>query len=96
MTALYILIVIFSFIIILEYIGEKEKTKRTKMKIEAYLRDREMSEGYSPGTYSNVEERDSSSPHKMSREELKRAIRNLEERLENLDTILKARKYKEA
>ncbi len=91
MTAIYILIVIFSFIIILEYIGEKEKTKRTKMKIEAYLRDREMSEGYSPGTYSNPE---GESP-RMSREELKKAIKDLETRLENLDTILKSRRYKE-
>ncbi len=91
MTAVYILIVIFSFIIILEYIGEKEKTKRTKMKIEAYLRDREMSEGYSPGTYSNREEE---SP-RMSREELKKAIKDLETRLEDLDTILKSRRYKE-
>ncbi len=91
MTAVCILIVIFSFIIILEYIGEKEKTKRTKMKIEAYLRDREMSEGYSPGTYSSQE----GESHRMSREELKKAIKDLETRLENLDTILKSRRYKE-
>lgn len=96
MTAVCILIVIFAFIIILEYIGEKEKTKRTKMKIEAYLRDREMSEGYSPGTYSSPGEVNPDSPHRMSRQELERAIKDLEKRLENLDTILKSRRYKEA
>ena len=46
MTAVWILATIFAFIIITTYIGEKEKTKRQKMKIKATLRSEEMARGY--------------------------------------------------
>ena len=99
MTAVWILVVIFSFIIIVTFIGEREKTKRTKMKLEAMLREEEMRKGYAPGTYSSVRGRGSTEEKAaskgMSREELQNGIRDLEERLGNLDTIMKNRKYKE-
>lgn len=96
MTTVWILVVIFSFIIIVTFIGEREKTKRTKMKLEAMLREEEMKAGCAPGTYSSAGSRSPGSETKrMSREELQNGIRDLEERLGNLDTIMKNRKYKE-
>ena len=96
-TAVWILIVIFSFIIIVSYIDEKEKTKRTKLKLEAMLRDKEIEGGYKRGTYSHLGENDSShnsttEKKEMSREELEKGMKDLEERLKNLDTIIKNRK----
>ena len=101
MTAVWILIVIFSFVIVVTYIGEKEKTKRTRLKLEAMLREKEMEGGYSRGTYSDLgstDDADCSGPRggkRMSRSELDRGIKDLEERLRNLDTITKNRKDKE-
>lgn len=99
MIAVWILIVIFSFIIIVTYIEQKEKTKRTKMKLETMLREDEMRKGYAPGSYSHVDSRvtDEETRHDshMSREELNKGIRDLEERMKNLDTIIKSRKDKE-
>ncbi|MGN1164130.1 MAG: hypothetical protein ACI4S4_04890 [Candidatus Ornithospirochaeta sp.] len=95
-----ILATIFTFIIITTYISEKEKTKRQKMKIQATLRSEEMARGYRPGTYSSAEgmedEEESLNggdvPHRMSREELEKGIADLDERLKNLDSIMKNKK----
>ncbi len=99
MTAVWILVVIFSFIIIVTLVEQREKTKRTKMKLEAMLREDEMRAGYAPGTYSYVRGRscdgEEAAQKGMSREELQKGIRDLEERLKNLDTIMKNRKHKE-
>ena len=101
MTVVWILIAIFSFVIIATYIGEKEKTKRTRLKVEAMLREKEMEGGYMRGTYSDLGSRDDadrSDPadkKRMSRSELDRGIKDLEERLRNLDTIIRNRKDKE-
>ena len=100
MTAVAILATIFSFIIVVTYISEREKTKRQKMKIQATLRSEEMARGYRPGTYSSSEgmaDEDSSmegaeTSRRMSREELERGIRDLDERLKNLDSIMKNKK----
>ena len=99
MTAVLILATIFTFIIITTYIGEKEKTKRQKMKIEATLRSEEMARGYRPGTYSSMEDlaedEEGSSDNgkkKMTREELEKGIADLDERLKNLDSIMKNKK----
>lgn len=93
MTSVLILVVIFSFLGITSYIGEKERTKRQKMKIEATLRQEEMARGYAPGTFSFLGDDDdaSSTPHrnKMTREELEKGIADLDERLKNLDSIMK-------
>ena len=101
MTVVWVLIAIFSFVIIVTYIGEKEKTKRTRLKLEAMLREKEMEGGYMRGTYSDLGSRDDadrSDPadgKRMSRSELDRGIKDLEERLRNLDTIIRNRKDKE-
>ena len=99
MTAVWILATIFAFIIITTYISEKEKTKRQKMKIEATLRSEEMARGYRTGTYSSMEdmeENEGSNPEdgkrKMTREELEKGIADLDERLKNLDSIMKNKK----
>lgn len=94
MAAIPILIVIFGFIAFLSYIGETEKTKRTKMKIEATLRSEEMARGYAPGTFSDLSDEDektakSNSKSKMTRAEMENAMKDLEERLKNLDSIMK-------
>lgn len=101
MTAVWILLVIFTFIIIVSTVEEKEKTKRQKMKLMTMLREEEMEKGYNPGTYSNFSDEDEKAfsaqekPSHMSREELKQGIKDLDERLKNLDTILKNRKNKD-
>lgn len=101
MTAVWILLVIFTFIIIVSTVDEKEKTKRQKMKLMAMLREEEMAKGYNPGTYSNFSDEDEkafdakASTSHMSREDLKEGIKDLDERLKNLDTILKNRKNKD-
>ena len=101
MTAVWILIVIFSFVIVVTYIGEKEKTKRTRLKLEAMLREKEMEGGYLRGTYSDfgsTDDADRSGPKdskRMSRSDLEKGMRDLEKRLGNLDTIIKNRKDKE-
>ena len=51
MQAVFILLVIFAFIIILHSIDEKAKVNKRKM--DAALRMREMESGYPPGTYSS-------------------------------------------
>ncbi len=101
MTAVWILIVIFSFVIAVTYIGEKEKTKRTKLKIEAMLREQEMNGGWERGTYSDftddgsAQSSDSREKEKrMSRPELEKGMKDLDERLRNLDTIIRNRKEK--
>lgn len=99
MTAVWILLVIFSFLIICSFIEERGRTRRMKLKLEAMLREEEIRRGYKPGTYSSLgggNGRDVKDGGKeMSREELQRGIKDLEERLGNLDTIIKNRKRKE-
>lgn len=98
MTAVLILATIFTFIIVVTYISEKEKTKRQKMKINATLRSEEMARGYRPGTYSSMEDIDEDSPsqnsgeRRMTREELEKGMADLDERLKNLDSIMKNKK----
>ena len=79
--------------------SEKEKTKRQKMKIEATLRSEEMARGYRPGTYSSMEDMEENEgsnledgKRKMTREELEKGIADLDERLKNLDSIMKNKK----
>jgi hypothetical protein len=111
MQAVFILIVIFAFIIILSSIDEKFKMQKKKM--DAALRMREMESGYPPGTYSGYNPKhkkkkrskdedddfDFSSmtgPGKEAqRELLKKGIEDLQQRLDNIETIMKSRKADE-
>lgn len=98
MNTFHILALILLFLTIAVYLCEREKTKRERLRITAYLREREMDEGCAPGTYSSMDEYEEKnySCKKIRREKLEEGIRNLEERIRNLDTILKSRKCKGA
>lgn len=96
MYAAIILIIIFGSIVAIISVCEKEKTKRSLIKTEAALRQEELERGYKPGTYSsysrNEDDNFDTSSYHMTREELEKGIRDLEERIKNLDTIRKNRK----
>ena len=109
MQAVFILIVIFSFIIIVTSIDERAKMQ--KRKIDAALRMREMESGYPPGTYSGYNPKytkrkrskddDFDFPLKVEpskesqREVLKKGIDDLQQRLNNIETIMQSRKAQE-
>ncbi len=107
MDAVVILIVIFTFIIIVTSMDEKAKMQKRKM--DAALRMREMESGYPPGTYSgyNVKHKKKKrsrnddfppmpEPNKDSqREVLRKGIDDLQQRLDNIETIMQSRKAQE-
>jgi hypothetical protein len=107
MGAVFILIVIFSFIIIVTTIDERAKLQKRKM--DAALRMREMESGYPPGTYSGYNAKAKKrkrpkdddflqmvEPAKNSqREVLKQGIDDLQQRLDNIETIIQSRKAQE-
>ncbi|MBI9094493.1 MAG: hypothetical protein JEY71_06400 [Sphaerochaeta sp.] len=107
MEAVFILIVIFSFIIIVTSIDERAKMQKRKM--DAALRMREMESGYPPGTYSDYNSKYKKrkrskgddfppmmEPAKDSqREVLKKGIDDLQQRLDNIETIIQSRKAQE-
>lgn len=110
MEAVWILVVIFTFIIVISTLDNKHDLK--KKKIEAALRMREMEQGIKPGTYSNLKtknrgnrrnrkkdkagEEDTASSEawerQRNREQLKKGIEDLQQRLDNLETIMESRK----
>ena len=107
MEAVFILIVIFAFIIIISSMDETFKMRKREM--DAALRMREMESGYPPGTYSGYNmkhkkknrSKDAGFPpmaepnHESQRELLKRGIEDLQQRLDNIETIMKSRKMAE-
>ena len=111
MEAVFILIVIFAFIIIISTLDEKAKMNKRKM--DAALRMREMESGYPPGTYSGYNPRhkkkkrsknddddfafSSMAEHskESQREVLKKGIDDLQQRLDNIETIMQSRKAQE-
>ncbi|HKM06197.1 MAG TPA: hypothetical protein VJ869_04345 [Sphaerochaeta sp.] len=107
MEAVFILIVIFSFIIIISTLDEKFKMNKRKM--DAALRMREMESGYPPGTYSGYSHKyskrkrskDNNFPSmeeaskESQRELLKKGIDDLQQRLDNIETIMQSRKAQE-
>jgi len=106
MQAVFILIVIFSFIIIVTSIDERAKMQKRKM--DAALRMREMESGYPPGTYSGYypqhKKRKRSTDddfgfppmaeptQESQREVLRNGIDDLQQRLDNIETIMQSRK----
>ncbi len=107
MEAVFILIVIFTFIIIISSLDERYKMQKRKM--DAALRMREMESGYPPGTYSGYNTKGRkrkkskdddfppmAEPNKEARRELlQKGIDDLQQRLDNIETIMNSRKADE-
>lgn len=100
MQAIAILVVIFSFLIIVTAI--EGKFKRDKQKMEAALRMREMESGYPPGTYSSYTKKrnkkfavdgvNAFAEKQAQKELLMKGIDELQQRLDNIETIMQSRK----
>ena len=67
MSAVSILVVIFTSIIAIVWIVEREQTKREKNKIEETLRSEEMMRGYEAGTYNLSDEKEEDLPENLKR-----------------------------
>lgn len=67
MSAVSILVVIFTSIIAIVWIVEREQTKRERNKIEETLRSEEMMRGYEAGTYNLSEEKEDDLPENLKR-----------------------------
>ena len=67
MRAVSILVVIFTSIIAIVCIVEREQTKRERNKIEETLRSEEMMRGYEAGTYNLSEEKEEDLPENLKR-----------------------------
>ena len=67
MSAVSILVVIFTSIIAIVWIVEREQTKRERNKIEETLRSEEMMRGYEVGTYNLSEEKEEDLPENLKR-----------------------------
>ena len=107
MNTVEILSVIFLFVIVVSSLDHQYNLR--KKKIDAALRMREMDMGFPPGTYSDLPKHGHHSrKHKTmpdqepftawkqgaDRSELKKGISDLQQRLANLETIMKSRKEK--
>ena len=67
MSVVSILVVIFTSIIAIVWIVEREQTKRERNKIEETLRSEEMMRGYEVGTYNLSEEKEEDLPENLKR-----------------------------
>ena len=67
MSAVSILVVIFTSIIAIVWIVEREQTKRERNKIEETLRSEEMMRGYEAGTYNLSDEKEEDLPENLKR-----------------------------
>lgn len=67
MSAVFILVVIFTSIIAIVWIVEREQTKRERNKIEETLRSEEMMRGYEAGTYNLGDEKEEDLPENLKR-----------------------------
>ena len=94
MSAVFILVVIFTSIIAIVWIVEREQTKRERNKIEETLRSEEMMRGYEAGTYSirDNEEEDLPENLKRVRDRLEEGIVDLKKRINNMMPISKERR----
>ena len=67
MSAVSILVVIFTSITAIVWIVEREQTKRERNKIEETLRSEEMMRGYEAGTYNLGDEKEEDLPENLKR-----------------------------
>ena len=67
MSVVSILVVIFTSIIAIVWIVEREQTKRERNKIEETLRSEEMMRGYEAGTYNISDEKEEDLPENLKR-----------------------------
>ena len=85
MSAVSILVVIFTSIIAIVWIVEREQTKRERNKIEETLRSEEMMRGYKAGTYNLSEEKEEDLPENLKgvRDRLEDGFWDLKDRIKN-------------
>lgn len=85
MSAVSILVVIFTSIIAIVWIVEREQTKRERNKIEETLRSEEMMRGYEAGTYNLSDEKEEDLPENLKRvrDRLEYGFLDLKNRIKN-------------
>ena len=85
MSAVSILVVIFTSIIAIVWIVEREQTKRERNKIEETLRSEEMMRGYEAGTYNLGDEKEEDLPENLKRvrDILEDGFLDLKDRIKN-------------
>ena len=86
MSAVSILVVIFTSIIAIVWIVEREQTKRERNKIEETLRSEEMMRGYEAGTYNlgDEKEEDLTENLKQVRDRLEDGFLDLKDRIKTI------------
>ena len=85
MSVVSILVVIFTSIIAIVWIVEREQTKRERNKIEETLRSEEMMRGYEAGTYNLSDEKEEDLPENLKRvrDRLEDGFLDLKDRIKN-------------
>ena len=85
MSVVSILVVIFTSIIAIVWIVEREQTKRERNKIEETLRSEEMMRGYEAGTYNLRDEKEEDLPENLKRvrDRLEDGFLDLKDRIKN-------------
>ena len=86
MSAVSILVVIFTSIIAIVWIVEREQTKREINKIEETLRSEEMMRGYEAGTYNLGDEKEEDLPENLKRvrDRLEDGVLDLKDRIKTI------------
>ena len=86
MRAVSILVVIFTSIIAIVWIVEREQTKRERNKIEETLRSEEMMRGYEAGTYNLGDEKEEDLPENLKRvrDRLEDSFLDLKDRIKTI------------
>ena len=86
MSAVSILVVIFTSIIAIVWIVEREQTKRERNNIEETLRSEEMMRGYEAGTYNLGDEKEEDLPENLKRvrDRLEDSFLDLKDRIKTI------------
>ena len=86
MSVVSILVVIFTSIIAIVWIVEREQTKRERNKIEETLRSEEMMRGYEAGTYNLSDEKEEDLPENLKRvrDRLEDSFLDLKDRIKTI------------